>query len=351
MPRAGPKKHGPKPPKVSKSAALPATNQIPKSFVQAPEKFAPFLDSLPKDGFYLTHIDRTSKEEKRQLFMGPALLNLGFTILLAARVYYAVPQYISLLSVFLGFDSEARVDTEKIPAFDLASLLLRRSGILIFDYALYTLLGKWIVRFITEETSWRWSIGFRPEEIVVRVSKRWHKGLSVKWSPEDERQIGEKVSSAFSFARLQKSALQLVDASFVLETNAMVLATDLVDEGKLDLSDFDRAVFFHYPLAGGWILWCLAEPPSISKDQDDNLSRLRKNLTSKGKEDLFYRYVEIVQYEASRPGDFAVGYQRRAWEEAKKAFASQGVDLNEVKKEMGGGKSMPFFEDTLGHDL
>lgn len=348
MARSGQKRQAVKAPKGNVRAPTPTTavTEPPKPFTLAPAKFSEFLETLPKDGFYLTHIDRTPSDEKRQLFMAPAILNLVFAGLILLRLYYAIPTYISLLSAFFGYDSDSVVDTTNLPRSELFTILISRAGLLILDYSLYTLLGRWILRFVLEETRWRYSIGFREDEVVVRVSKKWHKSLPAQWSVEDERRIADKVLPAMDDQRLQKSALQLVDASFVLDTNAMVDAHTLIDRGDLTLSDFNRVVLVYYVPLESWMMWSLAKPVAPMGQQDTNLAKLRENLAAKGKENLFFRYVEILQYEAERPGGFLVGYQQRAWEELRKAFAEKGVDLAQVRKEMGGERNMPFFEDV-----
>ena len=345
MARSGPKRQSAKGGvRLTTPSSSPMTP--PKPFTVAPANMTQFLDTLPKDAIYLTHIDHTSNVEKRQLFMAPAILNIIFAVLLVMRLYFAVPTYIALITAFLGLDSEARVDTAHTSTGSLLLLLGRRAGMIIFDYALYSLLGKWVLRFIVEEMAWRWSIGFNDVEVVVRVSKKWHESLGSSWSSEDERRIADKVMPELEERRIQKSSLQLADASFVLDTDSMVNAHALINRHDLSFEDFDRVVFAYYKPLDSWISWRLSQPSKTTEKEDTNLVKLRENLVAKGKEDLFFRYVEIVQYEASRPGGFLVGYQQKAWEELKKAFAEKGVDINVVRRELGGEKNMPFFEDA-----
>ena len=346
MARPASKRHGPR--AVRRQSPKPTSNEPPTPFTLASPKLAPLLETLPEDGFYLTHIDRCSRVEKRQLFLAPLLLNFVFVLVIAARLYFAVPQYVSLLRAFFGYDSDARVDTTTMPFAEQMRTLMSRAGLLILDYALFSLMGRWIWRFIQEEITWRWCIGLREEEVVVRVSKRWHTDLEERWTAANVKTIQAKTLPELENQRIQKSSLQLVTPLFALDTEAMINAQELVDRGELSLDDLDRKVFFKYKPAKGWIVWSLSEPKSISSTiQSTNLSALRENLVAKDREDLFFRYVEIVQYEASESTGFSISQQKKAWTELSNAFAEKRVDLAKVRAELGGQSKMAFFEDTV----
>lgn len=65
-----------------------------------------------------------------------------------------------------------------------------------------------------------------------------------------------------------------------------------------------------------------------------------------GKENLFFRWIEIVQFESSQPGGFTQERQTRAVGQAKQAFKEQGVDFEEFVKSVGGMDAMPGVETT-----
>jgi hypothetical protein len=60
-----------------------------------------------------------------------------------------------------------------------------------------------------------------------------------------------------------------------------------------------------------------------------------------GHEDLFYRWVELVQYESTMPGGFTEGRQARAMQEARRMFNEAGVDFAKFWEEVGGSQGMP----------
>jgi hypothetical protein len=59
-----------------------------------------------------------------------------------------------------------------------------------------------------------------------------------------------------------------------------------------------------------------------------------------GKESLFFRWVELIQYESNAPGGFTQERQIAAAEKVKKMFEDQGVDFEVFEKEIGGMNGM-----------
>lgn len=54
-----------------------------------------------------------------------------------------------------------------------------------------------------------------------------------------------------------------------------------------------------------------------------------------GKEGLFFRMIELVQYEGSTPGGFSPERQAQTLEKIKQLFADQGVDFEQTLNELG----------------
>ena len=63
-----------------------------------------------------------------------------------------------------------------------------------------------------------------------------------------------------------------------------------------------------------------------------------------GKENLFFRWVDLLQYETSRPGGFTEERQAETLGKAKQVFEEQGVDFDELWDEIGGPRGMPGME-------
>jgi hypothetical protein len=62
----------------------------------------------------------------------------------------------------------------------------------------------------------------------------------------------------------------------------------------------------------------------------------RDALTALGKEDLFFRWVEMIQFETSQPGGFTHEKQVVAAQKIRDLFTSNGVDFDALWKETVG---------------
>jgi hypothetical protein len=51
---------------------------------------------------------------------------------------------------------------------------------------------------------------------------------------------------------------------------------------------------------------------------------------------LFYRWVEIVQFEATQPGGFSAEKQEATAKKIRELFSEGGVDFDEVWKQANG---------------
>lgn len=65
-----------------------------------------------------------------------------------------------------------------------------------------------------------------------------------------------------------------------------------------------------------------------------------------GKENLFFRWIELIQYESSQPGGFTLQRQVSAMDKAKKLFQEQGVDFEAFIRSIGGVESFPGFNQA-----
>lgn len=210
------------------------------------------------------------------------------------------------------------------------------------DYFLVTLLLGWPIRFIRGPVKWRRAIGFREREVVVRQSRKpWSQKLARnRWIYDDEKTVREKVVPAVSPERVKKSGFLLVDANWDLDYDAMVRAHRLIDltrkgEG-IQLDEFRTAVLVHTD-DDGWLIWRVADDESNKKSQQrDKILAFRKKLASMGKEDLFFRWVELIQFESTQPGGFTPERQRSAMLKAKEMFEAENVDFSRFWQEVGG---------------
>ncbi|KAJ5793669.1 hypothetical protein N7457_000268 [Penicillium paradoxum] len=313
-------------------------------FTKVPQALQPFVEPLSTDEVYLVHMDITAEDLKRQTFTVPLIVNFIVGAVIALRVYMGITTYPALVSALIGLPSSMAVDTTAIPWTEGAQIILRRTGTVFFDYFLVTIFLSWPMNFITGPVRWRRAIGFREREIIVRRSRpSWSKDLERnKWIREDETRR-DKIVAAVTPERVGKTGYLLVDEDWDLDYAAMVRAHALVDRTRrgegIRIDEFRTAVLVNTD-ADGWLIWRVgdentpaAEKRSVQRDQ---ILAFKDKLTEMGKENLFLRWVELIQWESSQPGGFTAERQRSAMMQAKKMFEEEDVDFSRFWDDMGG---------------
>jgi hypothetical protein len=323
-----------------------------------------FLSTLPQDHVYIVHVDTTPRTLKRQVFLVPVCMNIIISLLLASRLYYALPKYLHLINGALGYYSPTAVNDAGSTKKQLISITVSRTLMLLGDYMLYAWLGSWPWRFVfgaeaTRHSSplkWRLAVGFQDQEIIVRQSRVWDKSLRPDWTIDDELTLKHKIMPAVERKYLEKTGYLLEDKNWSLDFRAMTDGHSIIDAGKaggggggLGFKDFDKAVLVHYPslhgAGGGWMIWRVSKADEAhTSEQRDTLIRFKEKLTKMGHEDLFFRWVELVQYESNSPGGFTPGRQAAAMREAKRMFSEQGIDFARFWQEVGGMEGMPGLD-------
>lgn len=341
---------------ISSSGASTPSSQSSSSgplppFSKAPTYLQSFLDPLSPQEVYLIHIDTSPEDLKRQSFVVPAAINLVITAIIAVRAYMGLQVYPAMLAVVIGLSSSMSVDSASTTYPELAWIILRRTLTIMIDYSLISLFLSWPIRFVLGPVKWRRHIGFREREIIVRRSQR---SISQNlerntWIREDEA-MRDKIVAAVTPERLKKSGYLLIDADWDLDYNAMIRAHDLVDCTRKDrgvpLDEFRTAVLVNTD-ADGWLIWHVGDeetPEGRARSaQRDQILAFKDRLADMGKEDLFFRWVEIVQYESTQPGGFTAERQRSAMMQAKKLFEDEGVDFTQFWRAVGGMEGLPDF--------
>ncbi|KAK2784417.1 hypothetical protein FQN52_008998 [Onygenales sp. PD_12] len=323
------------------------TTTPPTPFTHAPQSLQPLLAPLSPKHIYLIHLDTHPKEHKRQIFLLPALLNLTITLLILLRAYLSYPTYADILTLLIGQDSPAKIDPSSSSWSFISSILARRTLTFLFDYLLLTVFLPWPARFLFGPVAWRRKIGlFQPVEIVVRKSRAWSEELrSPAWIREDDATIKTKVVPAVTPQRLQKTGYLLIDADWDLDFDAMIKAHEMVEKGGLKFEDFRQpAVVVHGGEELGWLVWKVGsendvkrgDGSTLSSTQRDKIMMFQEKLAAMGKEDLFFRWVELIQYESTQPGGFTPERQRKAMKETQEIFENQGVDFEKFWADVGG---------------
>ena len=60
-----------------------------------------------------------------------------------------------------------------------------------------------------------------------------------------------------------------------------------------------------------------------------------------GKESLFFRWIELIQFESTQPGGFGPEKQQQAMEKAKAMFEADGVDFDAFWAQVGDWEGLP----------
>lgn len=150
--------------------------------------------------------------------------------------------------------------------------------------------------------------------------------------------------------KMQKTGYLLMDKDWDLDFGLMVTATKLLEKSEMKVHQLDRRVFAWYGTeqTGQWTIWdekAFAEQ-AIEKVEEmeensntenrEKIFKIQSKMQEMGKEDLFYKWVELIQYESTRPGGFTQERQLEAGAKVQALFEEHGVDLEEFEKAVGG---------------
>lgn len=317
-------------------------------FVKAPSTLKDFLEPLSPRDVYLVHIDTTPTDVKRQAFLVPCVVNTVVTAVLALRIWMGLTTYPALLAIVFGSESSLSVDHTQTGWFELVQIILKRTGAIFIDYFLVTQFLHWPVNFIFGPLLWRRTIGVRDREVVVRCSNRaWSKKLKRNTWMRDDDAMRDKIIAAVTPERTGKTGYLLVDEDWNLDYQAMTQAQQMVDRNRrgdgVQLDEFRTSVLVNTD-ADGWLIWRVADE-NVSMEQQrsehrDQIMAFKDKLTAMGKEDLFFRWVEIVQWESSQPGGFTAERQKSAMHQVQQMFNEAGVDFSSFWDDLGGMTGM-----------
>ena len=355
--------------KASPIPKQPSTGPPPPFELPSKQLATHFLPALPTDHIYIIHTDATPPLLKHQVFSVPLAINAVITLALLARLYYAVPTYSNLVTGALGYASPTTIDVKSSTRVQLLSITLWRTLILLGDYLLFSLLGAWPWRFVfglsdtrySSPLKWRRAVRFADKEIIVRRSRAWDRGLLPNWTVDDELTLKHKIMPALEGGWLSRTGYLLEDQNWSLDFRAMVEAHSLIGREVLEFGDFEKCVLVHYPpsapsstsspestAAAGWMIWHVSKADHLqTAQQRQSLLRFQEKLSAMGHEDLFFRWVELVQYESNSPGGFTPGRQASAMREAKRIFEERGIDFARFWMEVGGMEGMPGLESSV----
>jgi hypothetical protein len=133
-----------------------------------------------------------------------------------------------------------------------------------------------------------------------------------------------------------KTGYLTMDGDWDLDWRGMVDATRLVDKKDVALEAFGTVVLLHHEKFG-WVSVDLGNGETAEQDERRRqVMAFRDALAALGKEDLFFRWVEMIQFETTQPGGFTPEKQVAAAQKIRDMFKSNGVDFDELWKETVG---------------
>jgi hypothetical protein len=343
-------------PKPSKRAPKVPTAAIPAPFEAAPAALAPFLDTLDPSTVYITHIDKHPAFFKRRIFMVPVVLNTVIAALLLWRAWVAYPMYCDIVLSFFGNPNETTIYYATSTWGTLVKKVAWRAVVFGFDWSLFTIVGPWPWSFFCDSGGspimWRVTCGFRDDEVYVRQSRGWGaedllgeaEGSSGK-AGGDSPFFKTRILPAVDATRLrEKTGYLLMDGDFDLDFGAMSLVAQLVDKKTVPISELRTSVFVWVGNedTGRWAVWnCGRLDEDAETEGRKKIILFKDRLTAMGKESLFFKWVELVQFESSAPEGFTLEHQTAAAAKAKTLFENEGVDFDAFIRDIGGLGAMP----------
>ncbi|KAJ9662270.1 hypothetical protein H2201_006201 [Coniosporium apollinis] len=337
---------------LSSNTSDPAAASPPAPFSIALSNLEPFLSSLDKSKVYITHIDTHPWWFKRRIFAVPVLLNVTILGLLLWRTYYILPTYWAITLSMLGNKTSATIDTESKSRTQLFWIVLWRTFTFLLDFLLIKIIWPWPLTFFFERPGnpciWRWRVGFRNREIYVRVSRKWGSEELLQGAKKGDESPFFKVRILPAIDRhyvRSKTGYLMMDANWDLDFATMVAAHRLVDTKAVPEDAFEKSILAFSTELDSWLVWKVHElDEGAEQESRKKIVQFKDRLTAMGKENLFLRWVELIQYESTQPGGFTKERQAQAVRRAEEMFQDQGIDFEEFVQSFGGVEGLPGLE-------
>ncbi|KAK4231951.1 hypothetical protein QBC38DRAFT_464977 [Podospora fimiseda] len=338
------------------------TLKPPKPFKEAPTSLSPFLPILSPDHIYITHIDPRPKQFKRKIFQVPIALNLFILLLFIWRMYSILPHYLDIFISTIGYENHTTIHSKDISQSQFLYIVLRRGASFFLDFLLTVFIWSWPYEFVvgglhnlSSPVQWRWHVGFRDKEIYIRKSRKWGEEIFGENVKQDFLGDGEgnknkpnevtkllfsKLREATSPMLLkQKTGYLTMDGNWDLDWAAMTIAHKLVDKKEIPLSAFETVVLIYHEKFG-WLAVDMNVGGTGGNAQEDarreQVFKFRDALAAVGQEDLFFRWIEVVQFETNKPGGFTPERQVEVAQKIRDLFKEKGIDFDEFWKESVG---------------
>ncbi|TQS33079.1 hypothetical protein Golomagni_06586, partial [Golovinomyces magnicellulatus] len=181
-------------------------------------------------------------------------------------------------------------------------------------------------------------------EIYVRRSRDWDRLVGDVFKDPDSKKIliAYIEQATAPMVQEQKTGYLLMSGQWDLDWACMIKAHSMVDKKEAALDVFKNAVLlFHEDF--GWICYDIKTGESANEEEKRRqVFAFRDALAAIGKENLFYRWVEIVQFEATQPGGFGPEKQEAAAKRIRELFESEQINFDEMWKDSVGSDAAPI---------
>lgn len=334
------------------SKKAPAAGTLPKPYSKIPDSLSSFVGILDQEHVYVVHTDSKPSDFKRKIFLVPVALNLAVFAAFLFRMRYIAPYYMQLAYAAAGNHvTGISVDTDALSWFDLAWVVLRRGFTLFLDLVLLIFVWPWPVEFCLGRSHgnpcrWRWAVGFREKEVYVRRSRDWDLQLRNRDVLADSVPRGllaSQIRNATSPVLLNdKTGYLTMNGDWDLDWAAMVHAHKLVDAKALALDVFRLVVLLHHK-EHGWLVLDTGNATGANAKEDERRRQVfafREALAGLGKEDLFFQWIETVQFEATQPGGMTEEKQVAVAQQIRDLFQAEGIDFDQLWRDSVGTDSM-----------
>ncbi|KAK8131097.1 hypothetical protein PG984_007535 [Apiospora sp. TS-2023a] len=334
---------------TTKKRSKLSSGKPPAPLQSPPEALKPLLETLEEKHAYLIHVDDKPAAFKRQIFAVPVAMNLAIIGLFCWRVYTMGEWYLQLMASTLGYPNETTIIAAEHDFWQVvAPAIAWRSAHFLLDTVLFIFVWPWPVDFFLASrhgnpVNWRWNVGFRDDEVVVRRSRRWDTAAlkhDVAFNDKGRDQMLAQIAMAASPEYLrEKTGYLMMNKAWNLDWGVMVDATVMLDKKMATLDDFRLLALVHSE-EFGWLAIDLSDGAKPLAPEEEarrkQIFLFRDALTAVGKEDLFYRWIEVVQYEVTKPGGFTPERQAVVAKEVRELFGKEGIDFDDFWKESVG---------------
>ncbi|KAL8850323.1 MAG: hypothetical protein Q9221_004738 [Calogaya cf. arnoldii] len=378
-----------KPPPTSSSNAKTKPPTTP--FTTPSPGLSTLLSTFSPSHIYILHLDPTPPSHRRKIFLVPLVFNTLLLLLLTYRLYTALPTYLALFASIIGYSSSATLNLSSTPLAIILKTVGTRTAIFTFDFlVLGRYASEWPLRFFWGEGNemgclgWRVRVGLEDDgrgEVVIRRGRRWaddivalrntlllsgsfiihpphgQNGMRNGIQKEEGEEGGSRkiiIETAVERKRLKtKSGLELVDTYWELYYEGMVTAHTLLNTSSsptsglgLQWEEFQKgpivAVFDIEE--GEWMIWRPWDGDGKVEEENGGKLRLFKDLlTAMGREGLFFRWVESMQFEGSGEGR----RREKMVRVSRELFEGEGVSWEEVVDGIGGLEGLFGMEVDL----